>query len=873
MEKLSVFAPVALAEQFENGTGNWRNRVNAHAPLRLRLMWKSFAASFDRSSVERFLIVCPARDQDALHDLVSAAAPNLPIEFLDENRFLVACGLGRIPQAGLGGWQMQQILKLAFARICETPFYLTLDSDIVQFRRAGLADLLPARDKSLIGVESTADYDRLYTPRFAAKEKDAKRRYYEAAQHILAYDRPADRAGVFFSETPVVLSRSGAMEMIRHVESIHRRGIVEVLTEFPGWTEYPLYFQFLEMAGLLSELHIPGGCNAVLSLEKSVWQPSDCYRSQRFYDRQHFVSSPLVREGPFLAIQSWIRTEEWLPARYCGLDDFYRQLETWIEPTPSAPPAPSGSSRADLDPASPGAFLQILRSVDPSSALFRRARQVLDATLESGPTIPPATPPGEPKFLTIGMTTHRDYDGCYFTIQAIRLYHPEILNDVELLVIDNDPTGPCAGPLKALEAFIPNFRYIPFRSRQGTAVRDLVFREASGEFVLCIDCHIFFPPGALAQFIAYCRSHPQSRDLLQGPLLSDAFEPLATHFEPRWSHGMYGTWGMDDRGASASAEPFEIGMQGMGVFACRREAWPGFNPRLSGFGGEEGYLHEKIRRAGGRNLCLPFFRWLHRFERPLGVPYQPVWADRVRNYLIVHHELGLDPTPCIQHFEELLGQSVADPLVFAARDELASPFHYFDAIYCINLDKDTVRWEAMKRRFRRLGIESAVRRFPAAETPLNHHIGCALSHRRIIADARQQGLETVLVFEDDAQFSPDAASVLTRTLAELSQRDWQLVYLGGYRSESALQDVPGCHSLKVPGWITCTHAIAYHRSVYHRILEAVPDNAVDVALWLRDNLAIDKFYNSTLGALSFLTWPVIVTQSSILSAELRPFED
>ena len=45
-----------------------------------------------------------------------------------------------------------------------------------------------------------------------------------------------------------------------------------------------------------------------------------------------------------------------------------------------------------------------------------------------------------------------------------------------------------------------------------------------------------------------------------------------------------------------NAAPFEMGMQGLGVFACRKAAWPGFNPRFSGFGGEEGYIHEKIRR-------------------------------------------------------------------------------------------------------------------------------------------------------------------------------------------------------------------------------------------------------------------------------------
>lgn len=526
-----------------------------------------------------------------------------------------------------------------------------------------------------------------------------------------------------------------------------------------------------------------------------------------------------------------------------------------------------------VDSLDPKDMLQILQEVDPSSALFERCREKLNGFLEADPQIPKATTQKEPKFLTIGMATHNDYDGCYFTIQAIRLYHPEILSDVEFLLIDNNPAGPCGKALKALEYWAPNYRYVPYRSSQGTAVRDLIFREAAGEFVLCIDCHVFFPAGALARLIEYCRCHPDSNDLLQGPMISDALETMATHFQPEWSHGMYGVWGMDDRGKEVESPPFEIPMQGLGVFGCRRQAWPGFNPRLSGFGGEEGYIHEKIRRAGGRNLCLPFLRWMHRFERPMGIPYPAAWESRIRNYLLIYEELSLDPTPVISHFEELLGKEAARPMVEAAQAELAGPFHCFDAIYCINLDRRPDRWEAMQRRFGKLGIMSKVRRLAASDTPVNHHIGCALSHRRIIAEAKQQQLKTVLVFEDDARFSADAADVLALSLRELEGRDWQLLYLGGYRPADSLQSVPGCQHLQIPSYISCTHAIAYHHSVYDAILDSVPDNAIDVAVWVGKHLAIDQFYTMSLQASAFLTNPVIATQGGLLCEGARVFED
>ena len=206
------------------------------------------------------------------------------------------------------------------------------------------------------------------------------------------------------------------------------------------------------------------------------------------------------------------------------------------------------------------------------------------------------------------------------------------------------------------------------------------------------------------------------------------------------------------------------------------------------------------------------------------------------------------------------------PTVEGQPAEPGNPFHFFDAIYCINLDRRKDRWEAMERRFRKLEIEHRVRRFAAAETPLNHHIGCALSHRRIIAEAKRLEMRTVLVFEDDARFSPNAAQELAFSLRELHKLDWQLLYLGGFRRE-APRSIPGCRYLMTPTVITCTHAIAYHHSVYDAILGAVPDNAPDVALWLLSNYAIDQFYTFFLPAARFLTWPVIATQDTILDEE------
>ena len=269
-----------------------------------------------------------------------------------------------------------------------------------------------------------------------------------------------------------------------------------------------------------------------------------------------------------------------------------------------------------------------------------------------------ATPRRPARKLTIGMATYDDYDGVYFSIQALRLYHPEILDEAELLVIDNHPDGLCAAALKQLDEKIANYRYVPYTSETGTASpRNMVFEEATGEFVLCMDSHVMFEAGGLKRLLSYLDANPHTNDLLQGPLIYDDLRTFATHFHPAWRKGMFGYWQKDDRAAGSDAQPFEIPMQGLGVFACRREVWPGFNPRFRGFGGEEGYIHEKFRRAGGRVLCLPFLRWIHRFDRPLGVPYRNKWEDRIRNYIIGFQEVGFSTTELEAHFRELLGDA------------------------------------------------------------------------------------------------------------------------------------------------------------------------------------------------------------------------
>lgn len=248
--------------------------------------------------------------------------------------------------------------------------------------------------------------------------------------------------------------------------------------------------------------------------------------------------------------------------------------------------------------------------------------------------------------LTIGMATYQDFDGVYFSVQDLRLHHD--LENVEILVVDNFGCNATAA-FVASTGSKSNVRYLRYTAKGGTAApKQKVFEEARGQAVLCMDAHVLLAPGAIARLKQFYRDHPETLDLYQGPMLYDDLGTWATHFKPEWRGHMYGTWGEDPRGAGD--DPFEIPMQGMGIFTSRREAWLGFNPEFRGFGGEEGYIHEKFRQAGRRCWCLPWLRWLHRFGRPQGVPYPLSVEDKIWNYLKGWRELGLPLDSIYDHF-------------------------------------------------------------------------------------------------------------------------------------------------------------------------------------------------------------------------------
>lgn len=327
--------------------------------------------------------------------------------------------------------------------------------------------------------------------------------------------------------------------------------------------------------------------------------------------------------------------------------------------------------------------------------------------------------------LTVGFAIYRDTDGGWFTLQSLHAHHPR----VEILVVDNapEPDRRIADCCRAVGG-----RYLHRPDLHGTsAPRDAVFRLAQTEWAMCVDAHVLLESGAIQALLDYAITHPESNDLIQGPMVHDDGRSLSTHWRPTAPPGLWGTWDAvwetpdgivftigdsvhdhpdghfvrrlddgtplddiaklirfgpgDDLDALLSSRgyvkggtrPFDIPMQGLGLFAMRKAAWPGFHPKFQGFGGEEGYIHEKVRQRGGKCLCLPALRWRHKFRHmehgAPPPPYRLAKEDHVWNLLLGHRELGIDALPQIrQVFGQGLPAGVFEKL--AADAEKVQPF-------------------------------------------------------------------------------------------------------------------------------------------------------------------------------------------------------
>lgn len=143
---------------------------------------------------------------------------------------------------------------------------------------------------------------------------------------------------------------------------------------------------------------------------------------------------------------------------------------------------------------------------------------------------------------------------------------------------------------------------------------------------------------------------------------------------------------------------------------------------------------------------------------------------------------------------------------------------------CINLDRRPERWERVQERFAAQGIHG-VGRFAALDgnaLAIPSHwshtagaYGCLRSHLQVVEAARDRGLPTVLIFEDDVVFDPDLRQKFAAGMEQLPD-GWDMLSFGALHKDEPIR-ISG--SLARLTRSNSTYAYAVRNTVFDAFIE------------------------------------------------------
>jgi hypothetical protein len=298
-------------------------KVDAVLPLhpdnlgRATILFRTLARNFE--PLGRLLVIVPdhalARMKPAIQNEI-AAEVLVDSELVPEVKALNAMakwfspGKALLARRSFGGWYLQQIIKIAAAKMVSSPFYILLDSDVIVTRKVSAADLF---------IEGKAICTR-------EKDPETHNDWYEATSKEFGFPDSGWRYGV----TPFLFSKEAVGSLIAFLDQQRKHdwrdfpaGILARLNDSwrsylmrkRMWTEVSLYFQFLESRGRLEHYHAPQA-NGLIS-SRSIWTE----------DHLGWLDDPAWHEslphgGPFLVVQSRLPISDtvvWDKLKcYCG---------------------------------------------------------------------------------------------------------------------------------------------------------------------------------------------------------------------------------------------------------------------------------------------------------------------------------------------------------------------------------------------------------------------------------------------------------------------------------------------------------------------------------------------------------------------------
>lgn len=177
---------------------------------------------------------------------------------------------------------------------------------------------------------------------------------------------------------------------------------------------------------------------------------------------------------------------------------------------------------------------------------------------------------------------------------------------------------------------------------------------------------------------------------------------------------------------------------------------------------------------------------------------------------------------------------------------MATLSDYFERICILNLPYKPERRERLTRHLAEQGFEKNitwVRSYSGDKMPPpawwnagNGAWGCLLSHARVLAEAIADGIENVLILEDDVVFQPDAGSLLKGFMKQVPD-DWGQIYLGGQHLKDPTPVAGSPYVLRCH-CVNRTHAFAVQKKAMVRMHQHIwhaPDYIQHLGGWHIDH--------------------------------------
>ena len=165
-------------------------------------------------------------------------------------------------RSSFNNYRKQMLIKIGIAKIVETEFFLTLDSDIICLQK-----ITP--EQLIVDGKALLDYE----------DKNYHHGWWKASAEILSTSIEINSPGM--SVTPAILSRTICEYVIKEIEEKYQKNWILALMEMERdlfWTEYTLYFLCAQKRGCLTKYHLDSLDDKnipLIDLNYTIWFDSE----------------------------------------------------------------------------------------------------------------------------------------------------------------------------------------------------------------------------------------------------------------------------------------------------------------------------------------------------------------------------------------------------------------------------------------------------------------------------------------------------------------------------------------------------------------------------------------------------------------------